>query len=190
MMLPTDMALVIEDESFKTYMAEAYTTNEALFQKDFTKAFGQLISLGCPAHCQPGAAGKLDTNKSKIGHARIRRTHEGLARQQNKQTNKKLDVNATKTYSKCTALNKAAYFGHANVIEYLIGIEGCDVNAKDANGDTPLQDAVHHGHTEAITLLLQAGANKSVQNPEGKTALDLVYAQENPDICSLLLVAK
>jgi hypothetical protein len=62
MMLPTNMALV-EDESFKTYV-EVYTTDEALFQKVFVKAFGQLISLGCPAHCQPGAAGKLGTNKS------------------------------------------------------------------------------------------------------------------------------
>jgi hypothetical protein len=62
MVLPTDMVL-IEDESFKTYV-EAYTTNEALFRKDFAKAFGQLISLGCLAHCQPGAGGKLDINES------------------------------------------------------------------------------------------------------------------------------
>jgi hypothetical protein len=190
MMLPTDMAL-IEDESFKTYV-EAYATDEALFQKDFAEAFGQLISLGCPAHCQPGAAGNLDTDESPSANKDFRdlAMHGSVERMkalQDDETNKKnVDVNSTEAYSKRTAMHKAAYFGHANVIEYLIGIEGCDVNAKDADGDTPLQDAARHGHTEVVALLLQAGADKSVQNMDGKTALDLAHAQEKPNICSLL----
>mmetsp|Transcript_14126 Transcript_14126/g.30784 ORF Transcript_14126/g.30784 Transcript_14126/m.30784 type:complete len:273 (+) Transcript_14126:111-929(+) len=51
MMLPSDIALK-EDESFLKYV-KMYAEDEKLFFKDFAEAFGSLVSLGCPAHCQP-----------------------------------------------------------------------------------------------------------------------------------------
>ena len=46
MMLPSDMAL-IADPAFKKWV-EAYAADEALFFKDYAKAFGKLLALGAP----------------------------------------------------------------------------------------------------------------------------------------------
>lgn len=51
MMLPTDMAL-LDDPSFKAVVVE-YAKDESAFFRDFATAFGKLLSLGCPAQCDP-----------------------------------------------------------------------------------------------------------------------------------------
>ena len=52
MMLPSDLAL-IQDPKFRTFV-ELYARDQAAFFKDFADAFGKLVSLGCPALCDPG----------------------------------------------------------------------------------------------------------------------------------------
>ncbi len=51
MMLPTDMALKT-DAKFRPWV-EAYANDEQLFFRDFAAAFGKLLTLGCPAECDP-----------------------------------------------------------------------------------------------------------------------------------------
>lgn len=51
MMLPSDLAL-IQDPKFRTYV-ELYAKDSGAFFKDFADAFAKLISLGCPAQCDP-----------------------------------------------------------------------------------------------------------------------------------------
>ncbi|EEC47525.1 predicted protein, partial [Phaeodactylum tricornutum CCAP 1055/1] len=79
--------------------------------------------------------------------------------------------NAKEAHSERTAMHKAAFFGHSNVMEYLIGLKG-DVNAVDADGDTPLHDAAKFGHDAVVEALLKAGADKTIRNKEGKSATD------------------
>ena len=54
-----------------------------------------------------------------------------------------------------TAMHKASFFGHSNEIDYLVSLEG-DVNAVDAEGDTPLHDASRFGHEEGCTVAVES----------------------------------
>ncbi len=56
----------------------------------------------------------------------------------------------------------------------------------DDKGTTPLMLAVMHRYTKYIQELLALGADKTAQNTLGKTALDLAYELNLPEIAKLL----
>ncbi|HKQ79011.1 MAG TPA: protein kinase [Blastocatellia bacterium] len=76
----------------------------------------------------------------------------------------------------------------------LIGEEllqtGCDVNAQDSVGRTPLMYAVRYDRSEAVRLLLEAGADIDAKNKAGATAFDLALQIDNQEIINLLKSAK
>jgi len=51
--------------------------------------------------------------------------------------------------------------------------EGTDVNATNRHGFTPLIYAVSHASIERLRALLNAGANRSIKNEYGETALTI-----------------
>jgi|UPI000581AC1A hypothetical protein len=180
MMLPTDMAL-IQDEAFLPFVKK-YAEDEQAFFADFAEAFAALISKGCPAHCQPNAerqAPQHDSNKEFRDLA----MHGSVERME--AASEGVDVNAKEAHSERTAMHKAAFFGHSNVMEYLIGLKG-DVNAVDADGDTPLHDAAKFGHDAVVEALLKAGADKTIRNKEGKSATDLAAANGKDAVVKML----
>jgi ankyrin repeat protein len=61
-----------------------------------------------------------------------------------------------------------------------------DLNLKDVNGLTPLIWAVDRGHLEACKLLLDAGADPSVQDNEGITPLEYAETCEHNEIINIL----
>jgi len=63
---------------------------------------------------------------------------------------------------------------------------GCDVNAADNNGRTPLMYAARYSRLTAVRLLLEAGANVNARDKGGMTALDLANQFANREIISLL----
>jgi ankyrin repeat protein len=72
-----------------------------------------------------------------------------------------------------TALHAAASF-KPQIIKRLIQA-GANVNAQDSGGYTPLHRAVEQGeqNIEAVRLLLSAGADPTISNMHGKTALNM-----------------
>ena len=52
-----------------------------------------------------------------------------------------------------------------------------NLNARNFAGLTPLMDAAGHGKTSSVWLLLANGADLSLKDPAGRTALD--FAREN-----------
>ena len=74
MMLPTDIALKT-DPHFRVHV-ERYAADESAFRAEFAVAFAKLLALGCPAQCQPAAAGTApDAPPSPPGPAAEFREH-------------------------------------------------------------------------------------------------------------------
>jgi ankyrin repeat protein len=65
-------------------------------------------------------------------------------------------------------LHYAAYYGEKEVAELLIA-KGADVNAKDEDGETPLDWAIEKNHTETADLLRKhSGKTGEELKAEGK----------------------
>lgn len=189
MMLPTDLCL-IQDEGFLPFV-KAYAGDEALFFADFADAFGRLISLGCPGHCQmdaPVEKGPSSTNDKSFRdlamHGSVDRMKEvfGLGR---------IDLNSSEPHSGRTAAHKAAFFGHDVVISYLSELSKnsstpVQWDATDADGDTPLHDAARFGHISVVQELLQAGASSDIPNKKGQFPACVASANGKTDVVDLL----
>lgn len=71
-----------------------------------------------------------------------------------------------------TALHKAAYNGHVQLVEYLLG-SGANVEARTVDGWQPLHCACRWNKTAVASLLLQSGADLNAQTNGGLTPLHL-----------------
>ncbi|XP_048734927.2 uncharacterized protein LOC125650577 [Ostrea edulis] len=89
--------------------------------------------------------------------------------------------------SQNTPLHWAASFGNRAVIQCLC-TRGADVRAVNANGCTPLHDAVKRGDAQAVTELLMHNSDPMAKvtcgKDEGKTAVDL--ASGKPQVLKVL----
>lgn len=63
---------------------------------------------------------------------------------------------------------------------------GCDPNAADSNGRTPLMYAVRYNQLTAVRLLLERGANAKARDKSGMTALDVAKRFDNQELIQLL----
>jgi ankyrin repeat protein len=70
-----------------------------------------------------------------------------------------------------TPLHYAASTGQVAVIEFLLD-HSAYIDAESPNGTTPLMMAAMYGTPEAVKVLIQAGADLSIKNQVGMTALD------------------
>lgn len=183
MMLPTDIALTTDD-SFRPWV-EKYAADEALFFADFAKAFSKLISLGCPAHCQPSSDAKV-TAPADLESAGFREhaMHGSLERMK---TFPNADPNSKEANSGRTALHKAAYWGHVEIIDYLCNERKVDLDVQDSNGDTALHDAARFGHTGCVKMLISSGAKSDVKNNEGMVAKQIAEKMAKVDTASIFI---
>lgn len=83
----------------------------------------------------------------------------------------------------CTALHWAARGGHGECVRILLSIPGVQIDVQNKLGDTPLHSGAWKGHSDIVRMLLNAGANKNVNNKEGRTALELA---SDPETITLL----
>ena len=89
-----------------------------------------------------------------------------------------------------TALHWAVTMGHRDVAELLIE-RGADVEAKAADGHTPLHMAAREGDAQMVQCLLEARANPNSTNNASQTAVDLAlaFAEDEPEVAQVLLTA-
>lgn len=81
-----------------------------------------------------------------------------------------------------TPLHYAASGGHVSVIMYLLE-HSAYIDAESPNGTTPLMMAAMYGSPEAVKALIQAGADPTLKNQLGLSALDFaVRAQRSNSI--------
>jgi len=85
-----------------------------------------------------------------------------------------------------TPLIAAACEARTELCKYLIE-QRANVNAVDADGDTPLMHTIKAKGLLAFKLLMQAGANPNFSNKKGKTALILASHYAHPAALEILL---
>ncbi|EGD72854.1 hypothetical protein PTSG_04582 [Salpingoeca rosetta] len=83
-----------------------------------------------------------------------------------------------------TPLHEACNHGHLELAELLLKANA-NVDAKGFEDITPLHDAAMNGHTDVVKLLVKHGADPTLENKDGQTAIDL--ADEEEDLRDLLI---
>lgn len=83
----------------------------------------------------------------------------------------------------------AASGGHIDVIESLLRSHRgkIDINATDVAGRTPLILASQNGHSKAVRVLIEKGANINKQDASTNSALSIAFMREYNEIVDLLL---
>ena len=84
-----------------------------------------------------------------------------------------------------TPLHYAATNGHLEVMRMLLD-ESAYVDATSPNGTTPLMMAARYGTPQAVQLLLQAGADPSLKNGLGLSALDFANQANRTDSAQII----
>ncbi|GMV99665.1 MAG: hypothetical protein AMXMBFR84_08040 [Candidatus Hydrogenedentota bacterium] len=85
-----------------------------------------------------------------------------------------------------TPLHMAAMEGNAEMTTILLAQQGVVVDAIGESGRTPLLTAARNGHAEVARLLIDAGANATLKDMKGKSALDLATARSHTAVMELL----
>lgn len=84
-----------------------------------------------------------------------------------------------------TPLHYAATGGHADILRLLLEHHAY-IDAASPNGSTPLMMAAMYGSAESVRTLLEAGADASLKNDLGLTALDFAKRGHKPDSADLI----
>jgi uncharacterized protein len=84
-----------------------------------------------------------------------------------------------------TPLHYAATNGHLAIIQLLLD-EHAYIDAESPNGSTPLMMAAHYGTPAAVKLLLEAGADPSLRNQLGLTAIDFANRANRKESADLI----
>lgn len=85
-----------------------------------------------------------------------------------------------------SVLQLAAREGNTELAAYFIR-RGLNLNATNKIGDTPLTDAITFGHNEIVELLLNAGADPTIQDSFMHNAMWIACSMNNAAAVSLLL---
>lgn len=75
-----------------------------------------------------------------------------------------------KTYEGTSALHKASWKGHVDIVKLLLN-NGADPNILSRDNSTPLSEASYGGHTEIVKLLLEKEADVNIASNDGSTPL-------------------
>jgi ankyrin repeat protein len=83
-------------------------------------------------------------------------------------------------------LYNTCFSGHVDVIEYLLQ-RGANINAQlGESKNSALMNAAESGHEEAVRTLLIHGAELSLRNSHGETALDLANKYGHKAVVEIL----
>lgn len=95
------------------------------------------------------------------------------------------DVNAADVYQ-FSPLMRAVDTGHIDAVAELLNAPGIKIDSQDEANNTALHYAVVGQRADMVTLLLQAGANRTIQNRNGQSAQTM--AQDEPAFARLFEV--
>ena len=82
-------------------------------------------------------------------------------------------------------LHYAATNGHLSVMQLLIE-ENAYLDAESPNGSTPLMMAAHYGTPSAVKLLLESGADPTLKNSLGLSAIDFAHQANRRESAAII----
>lgn len=85
-------------------------------------------------------------------------------------------------------LHYAATHGDVEIIQILLD-ESAYIDAESPNKTTPLMMAAMYGSTEAVRALLDAGADPTLRNELGMSAVDFAQRGKRPDAARIIAAA-
>jgi len=85
-----------------------------------------------------------------------------------------------------TPLHWAAYYGQVHIARYLIDHEGVDKDNTDHLGRTPTYFAVIKGHLDVVRYLIEEGADDTLKNEYGRTALTFAEQEYHAEVADAL----
>ena len=85
-----------------------------------------------------------------------------------------------------TALILAGWSTNNFELVKLLVSNGANLNIANNNGDTPTIDAAYLGKIDNLRFLLESGADTSLKNNSGRTALDVAKSKQNIQAVELL----
>ena len=122
----------------------------------YTSAFKELLKPSKPSTAE--VLGISIHDATRTGDIEVVRQHIATG----------TDVNAKTALDKWTPLLLAAWYGHKEIADLFIA-NGADVNAKGADGRTPLDLAIKYKRTETADLLRKLGGKTGEElKAEGK----------------------
>ena len=80
----------------------------------------------------------------------------------------------------------AATNGHLRVVQVLLGTKLVDVNSKSIARRPTIFWAAAQGHEDIVRLLLEAGADRSLEDIDGKTPLSMAKENRHDKIAKML----
>ncbi|XP_019368971.1 PREDICTED: protein fem-1 homolog A [Gavialis gangeticus] len=98
-------------------------------------------------------------------------------------------VNQT-TLTNSTPLRAACFDGHLEIVRYLVGERGADLEVANRHGHTCLMISCYKGHREIARYLLERGADVNRRSVKGNTALHDCAESGSLEILQLLLRSK
>ncbi len=96
-----------------------------------------------------------------------------------------LERNADVNKPGWTPLHYAATGGNVDIMKMLLD-HYAYIDASSPNGSTPLMMAAMYGSSSAVKLLLEAGADSTLKNDLGLTALDFALKADRADSADLI----
>jgi uncharacterized protein len=85
-------------------------------------------------------------------------------------------------------LHYAATNGHLAIMQILLD-EHAFIDAESPNKTTPLMMAAHYGSLAAVKLLLEAGADPTLKNQLGLSAVEFAHRAQRPDAAAAIAAA-
>eukprot|EP00042_Codosiga_hollandica_P022969 m.88005 g.88005 ORF g.88005 m.88005 type:complete len:238 (+) comp51002_c0_seq5:89-802(+) len=83
-----------------------------------------------------------------------------------------------------TALHRAVDY-HPDILEFFVA-QRINYNVVNGFGNTALMLAVFHGHSAGARLLIECGADTTLRDPDGRTALDSAREMNRTDLITAL----
>lgn len=100
-----------------------------------------------------------------------------------------VDVNTTDIFG-TPLLHLLAQKNMHRALAKALEIENCDKNILDRNGETALMVAARAGSLEAVSAMIQGGANVKAKNADGKNARAIAKKAHHKDIAKLIKKAE